>query len=142
MFSEGPKTLPVRGTGLQYPCPLPRTLPYSHAYAFQESRGHQKRCSGKAGPWWSSLMTQWLRLCLSTQGARFQSPVRDDLTCQGQLSPCATATEPELWSPQAAAAEPVCTGRNPANPEAVLPNRRGPRGEKLEHRSEDPAHNN
>ena len=87
-------------------------------------------------------MTQWLRLCLSTQGARFQSPVRDDFTCQGQLSPCATATEPALWSPQAAAAEPVCTGRNPANPEAALPNRRGPRGEKLEHRSEDPARNN
>lgn len=86
-------------------------------------------------------MTQWLRLCLSTQGAWFQSPVQNDLTCLGQLSPCATATEPVLWSPQTAAAEPVCTGWKPANPEAVLPTR-SPRGEKREHRSEDPAHRN
>ena len=87
-------------------------------------------------------MTQWLRLCLSTQGARFQSPVQDDLTCQGQLSPCATATEPVLWSPQAAAAEPVCTGRNPANPEAVLPNRRGPVARSLSTAVKTPARRN
>ena len=53
----------------------------------------------------ASLVVQWLRICLPMQGTRVQALVREDPTCTEQLSPCATTTEPVLWSPQATTTE-------------------------------------
>ena len=37
--------------------------------------------------WGASLVTQWLRICLSMQGTRVQSLVREDPTCCGATKP-------------------------------------------------------
>ena len=73
-------------------------------------------------------MAQWLRICLSTQRHGFNPRSGTISHATGQLRLHALATEPALWSPRAAAAEPVSTGRKPADPEAAHPDRR-PRGE-------------
>ena len=54
-------------------------------------------------------------------------PDLEDPTCLEQLSPCATNTEPVLWSPRAASTELT-------HLEPVLCNKRS-------HRNEKPAHN-
>ena len=45
-------------------------------------------------------MTQWLRVRLPMQGLRFHPWSGKIPQAMGQLSWCATATEPVLWSPQ------------------------------------------
>ena len=37
--------------------------------------------------WRTSLVVQWLRICLPMQGTRVQSPVREDPTCHGATKP-------------------------------------------------------
>ena len=44
----------------------------------------------------ASLVAQWLRICLPMQGTRVRALVREDPTCRGALSPCATTTETAL----------------------------------------------
>ena len=48
----------------------------------------------------SSLVVQWIRICLPTQGTQVRSLVGEDVTCLGELSLCniATTTEPVLHS--------------------------------------------
>ena len=62
----------------------------------------------------ASLVAQWLRICLPMQGTQVRSLVREDLTCHAteQLSPCATTTEPALYSPCSATSE-ATTMRSP-----------------------------
>ena len=36
---------------------------------------------------WTSLVAQWLRICLPMQGTRVQALVRKDLTCHGAAKP-------------------------------------------------------
>ena len=44
------------------------------------------------------LLVQWLRIHLPIKGTLVQSLVQKNATCHGQLSPCATTTEPMLQS--------------------------------------------
>ena len=46
----------------------------------------------------TSLVVQWLRICLPTHGTWVQFLVQDDSICLGELNRC-TTTEPTLWSP-------------------------------------------
>ena len=48
--------------------------------------------------WRTSLMVQWLRVCLPMQGTLVRSLVQESPRTTGQLSPCATT--PEAWAPQ------------------------------------------
>ena len=41
----------------------------------------------------TSLVVQWMVICLPVQGTKVQSPVREDPTCCGAVSLCATTTE-------------------------------------------------
>ena len=41
----------------------------------------------------TSLVVQWLRICLAVQGTPVQSLVQEDPNALGQRSPCATTTE-------------------------------------------------
>ena len=40
-----------------------------------------------------SLVVQWIGICLLMQETQVQSPVWEDSTCFGVLSPCATTIE-------------------------------------------------
>ena len=42
------------------------------------------------------LVTQWLRICLPVQGTHVRSWAREDPTCCGVTSLCATSSEPVL----------------------------------------------
>ena len=44
----------------------------------------------------TSLVAQWLRIRLPMQGTQVRALVREDPTCHGALSPCATTTEAML----------------------------------------------
>ena len=44
----------------------------------------------------TSLVAQWLRIHLPTQGTRIQPLAREDPTCCEATKPCATTTEPAL----------------------------------------------
>ena len=65
---------------------------------------------------WASLVAQWLRIRLPTQGTRVQALVREDPTCRGATKPMrhnywACALEPvshNYWSPHATTTEPSC----------------------------------
>ena len=82
----------------------------------------------------TSLVAQWLRICLPMQGTRVQALVREDPTCRGATKPVrrnylAWALEPvshNYW-----AHEPQLL--KPAPLEPVLRNKRS-------HRNEKPAH--
>ena len=76
----------------------------------------------------ASLVPQWLRIRLPVQGTRVQAPVGKTPHAAEQLSPCATTTEPVLYSPRATTAEPACL-------EPMLRNKRS-------HRNENPVHRN
>ena len=56
----------------------------------------------------ASLVVQWLRIHTAMQRHRFDPWSGKIPHAAGQLSPCATTTEPMLWSPPAASTEPVC----------------------------------
>ena len=84
--------------------------------------------------WWgygTSLVAQWLRICLPMQGTRVQALVREDPTCRG-------ATKPVRHNYWACALEPVshnywaCMPQllKPARLEPVLRNKRSQRNEK------------
>ena len=66
----------------------------------------------------TSLVAQWLRIRLPKQGTRVRALVREDPTCRGATSPCATTTEPTRLEP-------------------VLRNKRSHRNEKPAHRNEE-----
>ena len=53
----------------------------------------------------TSLVVQWLRICLPVQGHGFSSRSGEMPQAAGQLSLCANTTEPALWSPRAANTE-------------------------------------
>ena len=36
---------------------------------------------------WTSLVAQWLRICLPMQGTQVQALVREDPTCRGETKP-------------------------------------------------------
>ena len=94
--------------------------------------------------WRTSLVVQWLRICLPMQGTRVQSPVREDPTCHGATKPmhhnywaCAPqllkpvhprARIPQLLSLLAATTEAWCLEPLPCN--------------KRSHHNEKPAHCN
>ena len=54
------------------------------------SRDIHNACTG------TSLVAQWLRICLPMQGTRVPALVQEDPTCHGATKSCTTATEPEL----------------------------------------------
>ena len=55
----------------------------------------------------ASLVVQWLRICLATQGTRVRSLARKIPHAVGQLSLCSTTIEPVLWSQRAVTTEPM-----------------------------------
>ena len=61
----------------------------------------------------TSLVAQWLRICLPVQGTLVRALVQEDPTCRGTTNKstcpvCATTTEPALQSPRATTTEPTC----------------------------------
>ena len=66
------------------------------------------------------LVVQWSRICLSIWETWVLSLISEDPNAVEQLSPCTTATEPELKSPGAATTEiplapVVCNKRSHCN---------------------------
>ena len=51
----------------------------------------------KDSGFWTSLVVQWLRICLPMQGTRVRSVVREDLRCHGATQPMCHS----YWSPHA-----------------------------------------
>ena len=87
MHKMEPIVLPIYTSGLgcceQFADPLPFST-ITHALRFP----------------WTSLVAQWLRICLPTQGMWVQSLGQKDSTCYRQLSPRTTTTEArKLHSP-------------------------------------------
>ena len=64
---------------------------WSHGFGLGYSvRGHGMTRKW-AGNWtWTSLVVQWIRICLPGQGTQVQSLVQEDVTCCGATMPCAT----------------------------------------------------
>ena len=62
---------------------------------------------------WSSLVAQWIRMCLPLQGTQVRSLVQEDSTCHGATkpmchnywSPCALETAAQQEKPQQEASE-------------------------------------
>ena len=75
-------------------------------------------------------MAQWLRIRWPVQETWVCALVRKIPHAAGQLSPCATTTEPALYSRRATTTEP-------ARLEPVLHNERSHRNEKPAHRNEE-----
>ena len=92
----------------------------------------KKKCLG------TSLLAQWLRICLPMQGTRVRALVREDPTCRG-------ATKPVRHNYWACALEPMSHNYwahvlqllKPAHLEPVLRNKRSHRNEKPAHRDEE-----
>ena len=86
----------------------------------------------------TSLMAQWLRICLPMQGTRVRSLVREDPTCRG-------ATKAMRRNYRACALEPVSHKYGahvpqllkPTHLEPMLCNKRSHRNEKPVHRKEE-----
>ena len=86
----------------------------------------------------TSLVAQWLRICLPTQGTRVRAPVQEDPTCRGTTKPVrlnygAFALEPashNYWSPCTTTTEahvprdPAPQQEKPQQWEACAPQRR------------------
>ena len=72
----------------------------------------------------TSLMAQWLRICLPMQGTRVQALVREDPTCRGATKP----VHHNYWAHVLQLLKPVCL-------EPMLHNKRS-------HCNEKPAHHN
>ena len=68
---------------------------------------YHQRHLGSPGRLGASLVVQWLRIHTAMQRHRFDPWSGKIPHAAGQLSPCATTTEPMLWSPPAASTEPV-----------------------------------
>ena len=86
----------------------------------------------------TSLVAQWLRICLPMQGTQVQALVREDPTCRG-------ATKPMRHNDWACALQPTshnCWARvpqllKPVRLEPVLRNKRSHHNEKTVHRNEE-----
>ena len=86
----------------------------------------------------TSLVAQWLRICLPMQGTRVRSLVREDTTCRRATKPMchnywACALEPmshNYWAHVPQLLKPMCL-------EPVLHNKRSHRNEKPAHRNEE-----
>ena len=90
-------------------------------------------CRLKNGGYGTSLVVQWLRICLPMQGSRVRSLVREDPTCRG-------ATKPMRHNYRACALEPTsCVPQllKPACLEPVLRNKRSHLNENPTHRNEE-----
>ena len=99
----------------------------------------------------TSLVAQWLRICLPTQGTRVRPLVQEDPTCRGATKPVrhnywACALEPtshNYWSPHALG--PTCRNYwarelqllKPVHLEPMYRNKRSHRNEKPAHRNEE-----
>ena len=64
----------------------------------------------------NSLVVQWSRFCLPTQGTQVQSLVREDPTCHRATKPNTTAPVPVLWS-LCSTARDATTVRSPRSPQ-------------------------
>ena len=65
-----------------------------HAFGLSYSKGCGEELQKNRKPLSrTSLVAQWLRICLPMQETWVRSLVREDYTCSGQLSPCATTTD-------------------------------------------------
>ncbi|KAJ8786159.1 hypothetical protein J1605_006515 [Eschrichtius robustus] len=72
-----------------------------------------KKCNSRSPYPGTSLVAQWLRICLPRQGTRVRSLVREDPTCRRATKPVrhyylslrSRAREPQLLSPRAATTE-------------------------------------
>ena len=97
-------------------------FPYVHGD--QKKIGKSKlRVMGNTG---TSLVAQWLRICLPVQGTRVRALVQEDPTCHGAPKPVRHnywASVPQLLKP--------------ARLELVPRNKRSHRHEKPEHRNEE-----
>ena len=101
---------------------------FSWFVAWCHEKNQKKTCP------WTSLVVQWIIICLPMHGTQVQSLVREDSTCLGQLSPCATTTESALQSLRATAKEPLHCRQpqllRPEHLEPVLCNKRSQHNEK------------
>ena len=87
---------------------------------------------------WTSLVAQWLRICLPMQGTRVWALAQEDPTCHGATKPVrhnywACALEPASHNYWAHAPRLL----KPARLEPVLRNKRSHRNEKPAHRNEE-----
>ena len=102
----------------------------------QSDTQHSNNWSQETNSLWTSLVAQWLRICLPMQGTRVWALVREDPTCREATKPVchnrwACALEPtshNYWACMPQLLTPTCL-------EPVLHNKRS-------HRSEQPAHHN
>ena len=78
----------------------------------------------------TSLVAQWLRIAYQCRGHRFEPSSGKIPHATEQLSPCATTTEPALYSPRATTIEP-------ARLETLLCNKRSHHNEKPTHHNEE-----
>ena len=77
-------------------------------------------------PFWTSLVVQWLRICLPIQGTRVRPLVREDPTCRRATKP---ATH-NYWARVPQLLKPACL-------EPMLCNKRSHRNEKPVHHNEE-----
>ena len=82
----------------------------------------------------TSLVVQWLRLCLPMQTTQVPPLVWEDSTWLKALSPGATATE--ACTPQPLSEPMCCNYRSRHTPESVLCNKRSHHNEKSMHRNQ------
>ena len=78
----------------------------------------------------TSLVVQWVRICLPKEGTWVQSLVWEDFTHMEQPCLCATTSEPQFQSPRAATTEAHMR-------KASALQRESHHNEKSEHRSEE-----
>ena len=84
----------------------------------------------------TSLVVQWLRICLPMQGTRIRALVREDLTC-------CRAVKPMRHNYWACALEPVSHNSWAREPQLLKPMRLEPvLCSKRSHHNEKPAHHN
>ena len=84
----------------------------------------------------TSLVAQWLRVCLPMQGTRVQALVREDPTCHG-------AAKPVCHNYWACTLEPASHNYWACVPQLLKPTRLEPMlCKKGSHRNEKPAHHN
>ena len=109
---------------------------WNHYQKAQKCRKYGIKQTAKKDIFWASLVAQWLRICLPTQGAQVQALVWEDPTCHG-------ATKPVRHNYWACVLEPtshnywahVLQLLKPVRLQPVLHNKRS-------HHNKKPAHHN
>ena len=91
---------------------------------------HNKKIFFKTIVLGTSLVAQWLRICLPMQGTRVQALVQEDPTCSGAVKP----VHHNYW---ACALEPQLLSLRAITTEARAPRARAP--QQGSHRNEKPA---